>query len=72
MHSGMWSYETFAELAIGAKIYDFIAREATDTRIERGYALGARRAYIKRHIGAFPELRFALSDMEETKRAKLF
>jgi hypothetical protein len=41
MFSGMWSYKTFAELAIGAQIHDFIAREATDTRIERRYALGA-------------------------------
>jgi len=41
MLSGMWSYETIAELAIGAQIHDFIAGEATDTRIERRYALGA-------------------------------
>jgi len=41
MLSGVWSYETFAELAIGAQIHDLIAREATDTRIERRYALRA-------------------------------
>jgi len=41
MLSVMWSYETFAELAIGAQIHNFIAGEATDTRIERRYALGA-------------------------------
>ena len=40
MLSGMGSYETFAELAIGAQIHDFIACEATNTRIERRYALG--------------------------------
>ena len=40
MLSGMWSHETFAELAIGAQIHDFIACEATDARIERRYALG--------------------------------
>ena len=41
MFSVMWSYETIAKLAIGAQIHDFIAGEATDTRIERRYALGA-------------------------------
>ena len=41
MLSVMWSYETIAQLAIGAQIHDFIAGEATDTRIERRYVLGA-------------------------------
>jgi hypothetical protein len=41
MPSGMWGYEAFAELAIGAQIHNSIACEATNARIERRDALGA-------------------------------
>lgn len=56
MLSGVWSQETFAELAIGTQIHHFIACEATNARVGRRYALETRRAHIKRHAGAFVEL----------------